>query len=212
MLQAAYPAICKQDMSMRKTVIPLVAFSLLAGCATSTIKGSADSHPPKQSPAQEAARTTLNQGIALYEQQQYAAALPLIEQAVAASDIKASRYLGLMAFYGRGLPQDAAQAFVHFEKGAQAGDITAQYWLGYLYEHGIGTAPNLGEALRWYQHAAERGDKIAAPAMWALARFYRNGIAVAHNTALADEYAQKAQPLLQANEGNFLSTYPTEKY
>ena len=67
MLQAAYPAICKQDMSMRKTVIPLVAFSLLAGCATSTIKGSADSHPPKQSPAQEAARTTLNQGIALYE-------------------------------------------------------------------------------------------------------------------------------------------------
>lgn len=202
---------------MKKTFLSATAIVLLVGCAVPAHDGSAanDNTPmsdpkPAQDATRKAARATLNRGITLHEQQQYAEALPLFEQAASQGDMKAFRYLGLMSFYGQGMPEDASQAFAQFKKGAEAGDITSQYWVGYLLEHGIGTGKDPAEAFRWYEKSAQRGDKIAAPAMLALSRFYRSGIATAPNDALADEYAQKALPLIQANEGNFLNTYPQE--
>lgn len=181
------------------------AILLLAACTSLQTPDSAN-------PQRKAAREKLERGIALYQQHDYAAAQPLIKAAADAGDMKAPRYLGLMYFYGNGLPQSAEKAFAAFKQGAREGDITSQYWLGYLYEHGTGTPKNPAQAFKWYQASAGRGDKIAAPAMLALSRFYQNGTATAKNEALAAEYRSKALPLLRQNEGGFLSSYPKETY
>ncbi|MBH5328476.1 sel1 repeat family protein [Eikenella sp. S3360] len=116
------------------------------------------------------AKALLDEGIALYQKQDYANARPYFEQARQAGHMKAPRYLGLMSLNGEGVEKDAQAAFAYFTQAAEAGDITGQYWLGYCYENGIGTAKDLTQAVRWYQKSAARGDHVSQPAMDALNR------------------------------------------
>lgn len=118
----------------------------------------------------EQAKALLDQGIALYQQQDYAAALPYFVQAEQAGQMKAPRYLGLMYLNGEGVAKDPSAAFAHFKEAAARGDITGQYWLGYCYENGVGTAKDMSQALEWYRKSAARGDHVSQPAIDALAR------------------------------------------
>lgn len=119
-------------------------------------------------------RAVFNQAQALYQQQQYAQALPLFQQATALGDLKASRYIGLSYLHGEGVEKDPVKAFDAFQVAAERGDITSQYWLGYLYEQGIGTEKDLAQAVVWYKRSAQRGDHISQPAIDALKRLQVN--------------------------------------
>ncbi|EKY03171.1 Sel1 repeat protein [Neisseria sp. oral taxon 020 str. F0370] len=175
------------------TRIPSVALAaLLAACA-------APETAPQDTPAKaqissqrEQSRTILNQAVALYQNGDYAAALPLFRQSAAMGNLKAPRYIGLMYLNGSGLPQDPAQAFAQFQAAADKGDITSQYWLGWCYENGRGTAQNYAQALRWYAVSAQRGDHVSAPAMLALGRMHEQGKGVPADRKTASEWYRKA--------------------
>ena len=139
-----------------KTLVLAILTALLTVCAA-----------PSQ---REQAKALLDEGIALYQKQDYQHAKPYFEQAQQAGHMKAPRYLGLMYLNGEGVAQNAQTAFAYFTQAAEAGDITGQYWLGYCYENGVGTAKDMTQAVRWYQKSAARGDHVSQPAIDALNR------------------------------------------
>ena len=104
-----------------------------------------------------------------------ALALSYFEQADAAGDRKAARYLGLIAAQNG----DLAKAAQWYAKGAQNGDITSQYYLGLAYQTGSRVAQDFDLAMQWFETAAERGDIIASDGMVGMASLYEAGQGVA---------------------------------
>ena len=177
---------------MSHPVFPTALALLLAACTVSDTVPQAASAKAQADNRREQSRTILNQAVALYQNGDYAAALPLFRQSAAMGNLKAPRYIGLMYLNGTGLPQDPAQAFAQFQAAAGKGDITSQYWLGWYYENGRGTARDNAQALYWYGVSAQRGDHIAAPAMLALGRMYEQGKGVPADRKTAADWYQKA--------------------
>ena len=74
----------------------------------------------------EQAKALLDEGIALYQKQDYQHAKPYFEQAQQAGHMKAPRYLGLIYLNGEGVAKSAKTAFAYFMQAAEEGDITGQ--------------------------------------------------------------------------------------
>lgn len=104
-------------------------------------------------------------------------ALGCFLQADAAGDMKAGRYVGLIA-QEQGDDVKAAEWLL---KAAEAGDITSQYYLGKAYETGKGVAQDFAKAMEWYQKSATRGDIIASDGMVGMAGLYERGDGVAQD-------------------------------
>jgi len=82
---------------MKSKLSALAISALLAAC-------SAVPHHNEQ------AKALLDEGIALYQKQDYQHAMPYFEQAQQAGHMKAPRYLGLMYLNGEGVAQNAQTA------------------------------------------------------------------------------------------------------
>ena len=82
---------------MKSKLSALVATTLLAACSTI----------PQHN---EQAKALLDEGIALYQKQDYQHAMPYFEQAQQAGHMKAPRYLGLMYLNGEGVAKNAKTA------------------------------------------------------------------------------------------------------
>lgn len=95
-------------------------------------------------------------GLAAYQAGNYAQALeqwrPLAEQ----GDAKAQYHLGLMYFYGKGLPQDFLRATDWYRKAAEQGESNAQYELGMAYAKDLGVDRDYVKAISWCRLAAEK--------------------------------------------------------
>lgn len=82
--------------------------------------------------------------------------------------------LGLAYGYGRGVPQDYAEAAMWFHKAADAGIVAAQVHLAIAYDKGQGVPQDYLQAHRWFNLAASsaKGDlqKYASDAREDLAR------------------------------------------
>lgn len=63
--------------------------------------------------------------------------------------------LGDLYFYGRGVPQDYAEAAKWYRKSAEMGLSKAQDNLGYMYLMGYGVSQNHATAVRWFRKAAD---------------------------------------------------------
>src|SRR5262245_52589891 len=89
-------------------------------------------------------------GVAAFDQQQYASAMdlwrPLADQGPRAAQFN----VGILYEKGLGVGQDAAEAAKWYLEAAEQGDMQAQFNLGMLYETGTGVARNVDEARRWY--------------------------------------------------------------
>ena len=94
--------------------------SKLSALAISTLIAACSAVPHHN----EQAKALLDEGIALYQKQDYQHALPYFEQA---GHMKAPRYLGLMYLNGEGVAKNTQTAFAYFTQAAAAGDITGQY-------------------------------------------------------------------------------------
>jgi hypothetical protein len=90
-------------------------------------------------------------GIAAFEQQDYAAALTLWLPLAERGDRAAQFNLGVLYEKGLGVPQDAKQAAKWYLLAAQQGDTQAQYNMGVLHQTGTGLAQDLDEARKWYR-------------------------------------------------------------
>lgn len=108
-------------------------------------------------------------------------ALEYFKTADAEGDMKAGRYIGLIA-QEKGDIQTAAQWFRH---SAELGDITSQYYLGQAYETGTGAPQDYVAAMAWYQKSAARADAIASDGMVGEASLYERGLGVPQDTTRA---------------------------
>ena len=97
--------------------------------------------------------------------------------------------LGVFYSYGRGVPQDHAEAVKWFRKAADQGFAPAQYSLGSHYARGDGVVKDVSEAVKWWGKAAEQGD---AEAQYSLARCYSLGEGVGKDSAQAAKWLHKA--------------------
>lgn len=104
-------------------------------------------------------------------------------------DAKAQSNLASMYYYGRGVPQDYAEAVRWSRQAADQGDAKAQYSLGLMYYKGQGLPRNDAEAVRWYRKAAEQGYPQA---QYGLAFMYRRGEGVSQDDDEAARWYRKA--------------------
>lgn len=78
--------------------------------------------------------------------------------------------------------------FEELKKSAATNDLAAQYYLAVCYQYGIGTEKSDPDAFKMYRKAAERG---LPDAMYHIASFYRDGIAVTQDTTREKEWLQR---------------------
>jgi uncharacterized membrane protein HdeD (DUF308 family) len=83
--------------------------------------------------------------------------------------------LGRMYLWGRGVPQDYAQADYWYHKAAAQGLAKANYAIGDLYYYGDGLEQSYADALEWYHKAADQGDAVAQHAI-GLMYYYGRGV------------------------------------
>lgn len=100
-------------------------------------------------------------GVAAYNAEDYATALPFLVEAAEKDDPEAQFTLGSMYLNTYGVAKDVDRALALFQASADQGFAGAQTNLGYMYQHGLGVETDAEEAVRLYQLAAEQGDTIA---------------------------------------------------
>ena len=83
--------------------------------------------------------------------------------------------------YGRGVPQDTAEAAKWYRLAANQGDANAQYNLGATYENGRGVPQDYAEAVKWYRLAADQGLALAQ---------YRLGVMYGTGQGVPQDYVQ----------------------
>ena len=76
-------------------------------------------------------------GVAAYQQQDYATALRLFQPLADQGDVAAEFNLGSMYAYGEGVPRNFAQAGKWFRQAADQGHAAAQFNLGAMYAEGL---------------------------------------------------------------------------
>ncbi len=99
-------------------------------------------------------------------------------------DANAQYDLGRMYFWGRGMPQDFAEANSWYQKAAAQGSAKAKYAIGDLYYYGDGVPQSYPGALAWYRKAADQGDSTAEHAL-GLMNYYGHGLPQNYPDALA---------------------------
>jgi TPR repeat protein len=99
--------------------------------------------------------------------------------------------IGNAYYFGRGIKQDYAQAYIWFRKSAEQGNASAQYCLGVLYSNGDGIDRDEVEAATWLHKAAEQGNTDAQVGL---------GLAYKTGSGVPQDYAQGAMWLRRAGE------------
>jgi uncharacterized protein len=139
--------------------------------------------------------------IAAMNRRDYAAALRLIRPLANQGEASGQNTLGVMYFYGDGVPQDYAEAVKWYRKAADQGEAGAQSNLAGMYEDGDGVPQNYAEALKWYRLAADQGNAVAQSN---LGLMYSNGNGVAQNNAEAVKWYRLAADQGEASGQNRL--------
>jgi TPR repeat protein len=65
--------------------------------------------------------------------------------------------LGVMYFYGRGVPRDTSIASIWFYKSARQGNPAAQLAFGSMFIKGVGVSPSNADAYKWLKLASRCG-------------------------------------------------------
>ena len=115
-------------------------------------------------------------------------------------DASAERDLGVMYYYGKGVPQSYTEAMSWARKAADQGDPRAQYDVGYFYEYGLGVAQDFGQAFPWMHKAANQGEPRAESVLGGL-YFYGDGVTQDHAEALRWYRKSADQGIAPAEQG-----------
>ena len=107
----------------------------------------------------------------------------LVQSRADKGDANAECKLGLMYVFGRGVPQDYAQAKSWFQKAADQGQAKAMYSIGNLYYYGDGVAQIYSDALIWYRKAADKGYPLAEYMLGSM-NYYGYGVPQSYSESL----------------------------
>jgi TPR repeat protein len=97
-------------------------------------------------------------GVAAYEQEDYAAAASLWRPLAEQGNARAQASLGFLYLHGQGVPLDSVEAARWLQLAAAQGDALAQGSLGFLYAYGVGVPRDLVRAHAWFSLAAAHAD------------------------------------------------------
>jgi TPR repeat protein len=152
--------------------------------------------PPPPPPPPDATGDPFRTAASLFQNKQYAQALPFFKQAAAAGNSDAEVCLGWMyqfgATLGEGVPQDYKEAVSWYQRAVDAHDAAGEFYLGAIYQIGssvAGVPQDYARALSLYKKAAAGGE---APAESALGTMYQFGQGVPRDYAQALAWYQKA--------------------
>jgi TPR repeat protein len=104
-------------------------------------------------------------------------------------DTKAQLLLASDCDYGRGVPQDYAEAARWYDKAATAGDPIAQNNLGSLYQNGLGVPKDYAKAVELYRKSAEQGFPMAENS---LGMMYDLGLGITQDREAGNSWYRKA--------------------
>jgi uncharacterized protein len=104
-----------------------------------------------------AAAGPLEDGGTAYWRGDYAVALQILGPLAEQGNAVAQTFIGLMYYYGQGVPQDYALAAAWYRNAAEQGNAIAQSNLGGLYYQGQGVPQDYALAVAWYRTAAKGG-------------------------------------------------------
>jgi TPR repeat protein len=107
-----------------------------------------------------------------YQNGHYAIAQRRAAPLAAAGDARAQTVLGLISYFGRGVPLDQNEALKWFRRAADQGDPIAQFYLGVMYSKGQSVPLDYAEASKWFRLAADQGY---ADAQYSLGVSYARG-------------------------------------
>jgi len=99
----------------------------------------------------------MDKGLMAYSQRDYAAALREFHPLAERGDGNAQYSIGLMYYYGQGVPQDYTEALNWYRKAGERGHTRALFSVARMYNSGMGVPQDYIEALKWYRRAAELG-------------------------------------------------------
>ncbi|WP_374377304.1 tetratricopeptide repeat protein [Dongia sp.] len=91
-----------------------------------------------------------------YSNGQFTSSVPVFMKLAKIGHPVAQRLMGIVYFYGQGVPQDYRTALDWFEKAAMQGCFEAFVPVAQMYEKGMGTPADLGQAYMWYNIAVGR--------------------------------------------------------
>ncbi|XP_054552184.1 protein sel-1 homolog 2 isoform X2 [Talpa occidentalis] len=92
--------------------------------------------------------------------------------------------LGLLYFYGKGVPVNYAEALKYFQKAAEKGWPNAQFHLGFMYYSGSGVWKDYKLAFKYFYLASQSGQPLA---IYYLAEMYATGTGVLRSCRTAVE-------------------------
>jgi hypothetical protein len=101
------------------------------------------------------------EALALFNENKYDAAVPILREAADQGYAAAQHYLGLCYYNGLGLTSDYEKAVEWYRKAANQGNATAQFYLGWCYANGHGLAQNKEKAKEWYRKSVAQGNEYA---------------------------------------------------
>jgi len=96
-----------------------------------------------------------------YRKQDFATARDLYRLAATRGDAVGQYKLGLMYYWGHGVPQSHLIALEWLRKSAEQGNAEGQYNVGQLFLNGEGVARDPGKASQWLHLAAAQGHRKA---------------------------------------------------
>lgn len=97
-------------------------------------------------------------GLAAYDRGNYASALQEWRPLSVQGNAKAQHSLGVMYFYGEGVPQSYSEAMRWWHKAAAQGYAKAQFSIGAAYALGYGVPQNDDLAQKWLSLSAAKGN------------------------------------------------------
>jgi TPR repeat protein len=108
---------------------------------------------------------TLEEGLKAYESGKHADAARILTPFAKQGTSSAQHRVGLMYFYGQGVPEDEKQAVFWLRKAAEQGNVDAMFEMGNAFLLGNQAAKLVAdpdrEAALWYFQAASAGHAVA---------------------------------------------------
>eukprot|EP00298_Acanthocystis_sp_HF-20_P028587 c7361_g1_i1.p1 GENE.c7361_g1_i1~~c7361_g1_i1.p1 ORF type:complete len:250 (-),score=102.72 c7361_g1_i1:35-784(-) len=133
-----------------------------------------------------------------------------IEQSANQGDEFSQAALGLMFYWGYGVPQDSHRAVFYYQKSAKQNNALAQYDLGILYHGDIfGRGSNVETSVQLITKSAEQQD---ADAQYILGMGYKNGQYLPRDEQKSVKWFKKAaiqNNILAQNELGLINLYGT---
>lgn len=152
----------------RSALVPAQTAALTkAGAKSLAARGRADLR------VREEAEEWLQKGLEFYYKRLYEDAFACFERGtqLCPNHSATQLMLGVLYYYGQGVPQDRAQAAVWYRMAAEQGLVEAQFSLGFQYNFQDGLPRDYALAAFWYRKAAEQGHARAQRQLGALYAF-----------------------------------------